>query len=270
MEGKFIMVDNENLVTEEVTENVEDVTTEQTTEQVETPEKVYTEAEFNEKLNEISGKRASRKEAKIRKEYDRKYGELMGVLSTATGIEDVDEMTSKFREHYEQRGIQFQSKPNYSARDNEILAKAEADEIINEGYEEVVDEINRLADIGIENLSAREKAILKSLAEYQKNTETSRELAKIGVTEDVYNSPEFKEFASQFNSNVPIRSIYDMYTKQQPKKEYKDMGSIKHTTAKDTGVKDFYSKEEAKKFTVEDFNRNPALFEAVQESMRKW
>lgn len=264
------MVDNENLVTEEVTENVEDVTTEETSEQVETPEKVYTEEEFNEKLNEISGKRASRKEAKIRKEYDRKYGELMGVLTTATGIEDVDEMTSKFRQHYEQRGIEFQSKPNYSARDNEILAKAEADEIINEGYEEVVYEINRLADIGIDNLNPREKAILNSLAEYQKNTETSQELAKLGVSEDVYNSREFQEFASKFNPNTPIADIWNIYNQTQPKKEYKDIGSIKHTTANDTGIKDFYSKEEAAKFTKADFDNNPALYKRVCESMTKW
>ena len=47
------------------------------------------------------------------------------------------------------------------------------------------------------------------------------------------------------------------------------MGSIKQTTV-DKGVKDFYSREEAMKFTVEDFNKNPALFEAVEKSMRKW
>ena len=30
------------------------------------------------------------------------------------------------------------------------------------------------------------------------------------------------------------------------------------------------TREEALKFTVEDFNKNPELFKAVEKSMRKW
>ena len=48
------------------------------------------------------------------------------------------------------------------------------------------------------------------------------------------------------------------------------MGSMKHEPTKDTGVKEFYSHEEAKQFTVDDFNKNPALYEAVKKSMLKW
>ena len=56
------MNENVNLATENVAENVE-VTTEQTQAQ---PEKVYTEEDFNKKLDEVLGKKIARNTAKIR------------------------------------------------------------------------------------------------------------------------------------------------------------------------------------------------------------
>lgn len=264
------MNENENLVLDEGTENVEATATEEIVEQVAEPEKVYTEEEFNNKFNEVQGKRDARTKAKVQKEYDRKYGGLIDVLKAGTGIEDVGELTNTFKEFYSKKGVEFATEPTYSAKETEVLAKADADEIINLGYEDVVEEINRYADIGVENLNAREKATLKMLAEYQDKTEKVKELSKIGVSADVYESKEFKDFAKQFVSNTPITEIYKIYNQTQPKKQIKPMGSIKSTTVDNNAVKDFYTKEEAMKFTVEDFNKNPALFEAVEKSMRKW
>lgn len=252
------MENMENLVTE-VAENVE-----QTTE--ETPIKTYTQEE----VDAIVGKRIARKEAKIRKEYDRKYGDLTEVLKAGTGKESVEEMTDTFQKFYAAKGIKMPEKPNYSAKDIEVLAQAEADEIIRGGFEDVVDEVDRLTDIGAANMTAREKAVFKVLAEHRQNAERSRELGKIGVTEDVYNSSEFKSFASKFNPNTPIHDIYDIYAKTQPKKEIRTMGSMKNNNSGDSGVKDFYTVEEARRFTKKDFDNNPALFEAVQKSMTKW
>lgn len=253
------MENNENFVAEQVTENVE-----QTTEQ--TP-KTYTQEE----VDAIVGKRIARKEAKIRKEYDRKYGELEDVLKAGTGKESVEEMTDTFRGFYKGKGIQVPEKRNpYSDNDIEVLARAEADDIINSGYEEVVDEVDRLTRLGVENMTAREKAVFKTLAEHRQSEERSRELSQIGVTKDVYNSKEFNDFAAKFKPNTPIRDIYDIYAKTQPKKEIQTMGSMKSTNSKDSGVKDFYTVEEARKFTKADYDKNPALFEAVQRSMTKW
>ena len=264
------MNENENLVTEEmVTENVEATTTEETVEQVAEPEKVYTEEEFNNKLNEVVGKRVARKEAKIRKEYDRKYGALESVLRAGTGVDGVDEMTSKFKDYYSQKGVKFDEKPKYNDRDIEVLARAEADDVIKLGLDEVVDEINRYMDIGVENLNPREKATLKMLAEHQDKTEKRKELARLGVTEDTYESADFKEFASKFSSKTPIADIVDIYNKTKPKKEIKPMGSIKSNTATD-GLKDFYTPEEAKRFTVKDLDENPRLLGILEESMKKW
>ena len=58
---------------EEMIQNVEQTT--EAVEQVETPVKTYTEEE----VNQIVGKRLARNSAKIRKEYDNKYGELEAV-----------------------------------------------------------------------------------------------------------------------------------------------------------------------------------------------
>lgn len=257
------MTEHENLALD--AENVEE-TTEQI-EQVEVPvEKKYSQEE----VNDIVSKRIARNTAKIRKEYERKYGELESVLRAGTGKEDVAEMTSTFRDFYQSKGVQMPNTPTYSTRDIEVLANAEADEIIRSGFEEVVEEVDRLAAIGTQNMSAREKAVFKTLAEYRQNTEKQQELSKIGVTADVYDSKEFKEFASKFSSNTPVTEIYSIYNKMQPKKEVQTMGSMKNNTQADKGVKDFYTRDEALKFTTKDFDKNPALFKAVQNSMLKW
>ena len=250
------MENNENFVAE--TENVE-----QTTEQ--TP-KTYTQDE----VNEIVGKRLARQEARIRKENDRKYGGLVEVLQAGTGKESIEEMTGAFRDFYEKKGIRINKKPEYSDRDIEYLAEKEAADVINAGFEEVVEEVDRLAKIGADKMTAREKAVFTALANHRANAERAQELASIGVTEDVCNSKEFKDFASQFNPNTPITKVYDIYRKTQPQKEHKPMGSMKTDVSADSGVKDFYTPEEARRFTKKDFDNNPALFEAVQKSMHKW
>jgi hypothetical protein len=252
------MENTENLVTEQVTENVE-----QTTEQ--TP-KTYTQEE----VDAMMGKRLSRQEAKIRKEYDRKYGQLEDVLRAGTGKDNVEDMTDTFREFYQKKGIQIPQRPTYSDSDIEVLARAEANDIINSGYDEVVEEVERLTNLGVANMTAREKAVFKTLAEHRQNAERGRELSKLGVTEDVYGSDDFKAFASKFNPTTPVREIYDIYAKSQPRKEIRTMGSMKTNTSDDNGVKDFYTFEEAKRFTRADFDKNPALFAAVERSMSKW
>ena len=254
------MENNENFV--EQTENVEQ-TTEET---VAAPAKTFSQEE----MNAAVGKAKARERAKVEKQYKREYGELIDVLKAGTGKEDVGAITGAFREYYTKKGVPMRKEPEYTERDLERLAEAEAQEYINAGYEDVVDEVDRLSEIGIEKMTAREKALFMKLANHRQNAERGHELSKIGVTEDVYNSDGFKAFAKKFNPNTPYREIYDLYEKTQPKKEYKTMGSMKDTSAKDNGVKDYYSYEEAVKFTKADFDKNPELYKRVQESMRKW
>lgn len=249
--------ENENLVTEEVTEN-----TENTVEEI-VEEKKYTEAEMNAKVDEILGKKIARKEAKIRKQYDREYGELLNVLKAGTGKESIGDLTGAFRDFYAEQGVTV-SEPTFSKKDLEILAKAEAEEIIRGGLDEVVEEVDRLNTLGAAAMSEREKAIYKTLSEYRNNAERVEEMSKIGITEDVYESAEFKEFASKFSPKTPIRDIVDIYTKTQPKKDIKPMGSMKQVT--NNGVKDYYSPEEISRLSEEDLD-NPHVWEAVRRSM---
>lgn len=252
------MENNENFVTEEVTENVEP-TTEQTP-------KTYTQEE----VNDIVGKRLARQETRIRKEYDRKYSGLEDVLKAGTGAESVEDAQDRLTKFWQSKGVKLPEKPNYSQKDIETLAQAEANNIISAGFEEVVDEVDRLTKVGVANMTPSEKALFKVLAEHRQEAERVQKLASIGVTEDVYNSPEFKTFASQFNPNTPVENIYGLYAKTQPKKDIKPMGSMKNTDSGDNGIKDYYSFEEAKKFTKADFDKNPALYDAVRNSMAKW
>ena len=253
------MLENENLVTE-VTENVE-----QTTE--ETP-KMFTQDE----VDEMMGKRTARLEAKIRKDYERKYGDLENVLKAGTGKESVEEMADTFADFYERKGIKINrnKSQDYAPKDLEILAKAEAEDVISAGYEEVVDEVDRLAKIGVANMTAREKAVFEVLCKHRQNTERHNELSKIGVTDEVYNSKEFQDYAKLYKESTPISVIWDNYNKTLPKKEIKTMGSMKNTSATDDGIKDFYTPEEAKRFTVEDFDKNPKLYANVLNSMKLW
>ena len=252
------MENNENFVAQ--TENVE-----QTTEQTQPEVKTYTQEE----VDAIVGKRLSRQEARLTKENDRKYGGLMEVLRAGTGKESVEEIADTFRGFYEQKGIQIAKKREYTDGDIEILARADAADIINAGYEEVVEEVDRLSKIGFENMTARDKAVFKALADHRQNAERGRELSSIGVTEDVYNSEEFKGFAGKFSPNTPITEVYEIFRKTQ-QKPIQTMGSMKNNPVADTGVKEYYSKEEAERFTIEDFNKNPELYKNVVNSSYRW
>ena len=268
------MFEENNLVNE--TENVE-LTTEQTagveetteqTEVVETP-KTYTEEELNARVDELLAKKIARKEARIRKEYDKKYGKLESVLKAGTGEEDLDKLTNTFTDFYTKKGIQIPTEPTYNENDMKVLANAEADSIIASGFDEVVEEVDRLAEIG-DDMSPRDRLVFIKLAEYRKSEQDKKELAKIGVGAKALEDKDFIEFAEKLNPSMSIKDKYEMYSQFKPKPKVETMGSMKNATSKDTTVKDFYTRDEALKFTKKDFDKNPALYKAVEQSMLKW
>ena len=266
--------DEMNLATE-VAENVDAVATESTTEEEvqsteSEPEKVYTEEEFNARVNEIAGKRAAREREKVRKEFESKYGEMEDVLKAGTGLDNIADITRAFRDSYEKKGINIPQRATYNAHETAILANAEADDIIASGLDEVKEELDRLTKIGVANMSERDKAVYGRLATHHNEQQQIKELAKIGVGKDVYESKEFREFAKDFDARTPITKVYEYYNKMKPQQEVQTMGSMKTQPATETGVKDFYSYEEAMKFTKADFDRSPELYAAVQRSMQKW
>lgn len=266
-----MFVENENPVIEEVTENVEETTEELTdgaksevvdnstsSEEMAPAIETFTK----EQVDEMIAKKLARKEAKIRKEYDRKYGNLENVLRAGTGEDDIDKITDAFTNFYEtKKGITIPKTPQYSQRDMEILANAEAEDIISSGYDDIVEEVDRLADIGVDNMTPQEKLIFSKLAKERTRIEDTKALASIGVTEL---PDDFKEFAKNLNPNLSTKEQYEMYVKFNPKKEVKPMGSMK--SGQMSKVKDYYTDDEIAKMSLDDLN-DPQVWEAVRKSM---
>ena len=272
--------ENENLVEEETTENTEEQTAEEnvedngevsekTTEEevVETEEpqeRLYTKEE----VDKIKVRTKRRIEDKVRREYERKYGRAETVLKAGLQKDDFEEAVNELENYYTQEGVRI-PEFKYSQRDTEILAKAEADEIIDSGYDDIVEEVDRLASIGVDNMSDRDRIVFQKLAEERKRVEEEKELASLGLGKDA-DTTEFKEFSKKLNPDLSMKDKYEMYLKFKPSPKVETIGSMKNTKADDKGVKEFYTRDEALKFTKQDFDRNPALFKAVENSMSKW
>ena len=255
-------------------EKYEDVA--QTTEPVET--KSYTQAELDEYVNnrvdEILPKKIARERRKLERDYkDRlsKYEEAELVLNAGLGTDDIGEATENLRNFYASKGVEIpQYQPSYYEDDMKILADSEAQRIIGYGIEDVTEEVNRLTDKGFDDMTDREKLVFKSLVEYRDDYNNKKELAKIGVTMEALDDADYKEFAKDLNPNLSVKEKYEKYLKYKPKKNIEQIGSMKSYAANETGIKEFYTPEEARRFTKADYDRNPELFKAVERSMLKW
>lgn len=274
-ENELLVQDNEELEQTNETENADTQTAEENVEEVVNTEepkeekKEFTQEELNKLFKERADRAEKRASERIRREYEEKYSPLDSLLSTVLGTKSVEESTKKLREFYKDNGINIPEEPKYSERDLELLAKAEADSIINSGYEDLVDEVDRLANKGFDKMTQREKLLYKNLEEERERQVSEKELASIGVTKEKLEDSNYKEFAKNLNPNLSEKQKYEMYLKYNPKKEVETIGSMKSKTTKDE-VKDFYTFEEASKFTRKDFDRNPKLFAAVERSMPQW
>ena len=274
------MDNNENVVVE-TTENVDVQATEElvdgaavTTDTEQVEEKLYTQADIdrlvNEKVDELLPRKLERAKSKLQREYQERYGRTETVLNAGLGTTNIDDATKKLSDFYKAKGIVIPDEPRYSEADLKVLANAEANEIINSSYEDLVEEVDRLADKGIDRMTAREKLVFTKLAEERNRQESIRDLAQIGVKPEALNDSEFVEFANKLNPSLSAKEKYEMYLKIKPKPKVETIGSMKGATSKDNGVKDFYTYEESLKFTKADFDRNPELYKAVEKSMQKW
>lgn len=272
------MFENEELVMDEITEN-EEATSEEMTEQeeiIENPpaEKRYTEKEFNQKLNEGITQAVARREAKLRKEHEKETRDLrnfVDIMKAGTGEDDLGRMGDGFRSFYESKGKIIPKAQENGLTDKEIrlLAESDANELIGYGDKDVEDEYSRLVSVGYENMTPRDKALFERLAQHRIDSRNARELEKIGVGADVYNSPEFKAFSGKFTSQTPITEVYELYEKSTvPKKQVQQMGSMQSTVSDKGDVKDYYSPEEIEKMSEEDL-MNPKIWAAVRRSMAR-
>lgn len=280
------MEDNENVVVE-TTENVEEQATEtlvdgssvakestgrEGTDTTVEEEKLYTQADIdrlvNEKVDELLPRKLERAKSKMQREYMEKYGRTETVLNAGLGTNSIEEATKKLADFYKQKGINIPDQPTYSEHDLSVLANAEATEIINLGYEDLVEEVDRLAEKGADNMTAREKLVFQKLAQERMKQESVKELAKIGVKPEALNDSEYQDFASKLNPSLSAKEKYEMYMKFKPKPKVETMGSMKTTVPKKE-VKEYYTPEEARRLTSKDLD-DPAVMAAVEKSMTMW
>lgn len=273
-ENENLVLDNTENVDEQTTEEIVDGGTEPEGEPqdgTQEPVKTYTEEELNARVDELLAKKIARKEAKIRKEYEEKYSpykEAESVLNAGLGTSNITEATNNLREFYSKKGVNIPKyEPSYNENDMKVLANAEANSIIESGFDEVVEEVDRLAEKGVDNMTPREKLVFTKLAEYRKAEGSRKELASIGVKNEVIDSKEFKDFSSQFNSEIPITKVYELYTKTLDKPQIEKIGSMKNGNTQEEKV--YYTPEEVDKLTEKDFD-DPKIFQKVRESMAKW
>lgn len=271
------MEENELLEQTNEAENVETQTTEETEVIAETPEQgeeaqepkktlkelLEESPEYQSEFNDLVKNRLDRQKNKIERDYTEKYGRLETIVNTGLGTNSVEEAANKLTEFYEKKGVKIPETPKYSPKDIEVLANTEADDIIASGYDEIVNEVERLAEIGVDKMTQRDRVIFKKLANERKRLEDEKSLASIGVSKKEVETKEFQEFASKLNPNLPLKDKYEMYLQLKPKPKIEKMGSMK--TGK-TGVKEFYTADEISRLTEEDLD-DPKVWEAVRRSM---
>lgn len=235
--------------------------------------KTYTDEDLekiiNERINDILPTKIEREKRKLERDYrDKlsKYEETDSILKAGLGTSDITETNQTLRNYYKEQGINIPDyqRPRYSEEDEKALGEIDANSVIKLGFDEMQEEANRLADIGTDKMSVREKAMFTKLASELTSQKNKRELAKIGVKEDVLNDADFKEFAGRFNSKTPIKDVYQMYEKLKPHKDKVMIGSMKGITSKEK--KDYYTDEELGKLSLDDLD-DDAVWNAVRKSM---
>lgn len=255
--------------TTDTEENIEDESVEETKEVKKTLRELLEEnPEYQEELNEkIIKPRLARQDRQYQKELS-KYKDTENVLKSTLNVSDGEDVNQKLREVYEADGVKLPSRyePGLSTREIEALANIDAEDIIAEGHDATVAEANRLASKKYENLNKREQIVFNKLAEHLTNEDNKRELLKLGAKEELLSNKEFNDFRKKFNSNVPIKDIYNLYNQTKTKKNFENPGSMKNI--KESPKKTFYTDEEISKLTSEELD-NPEVWDAVRKSMTK-
>jgi hypothetical protein len=216
--------------------------------------------EYQKQFNTMVQNRLER----VERSYQKKmagYKDVENVLRSTLNISDDAEVDTELRKYYEQEGINLPEKynPGLSEREIEALAIMDVREIEEDGYEAMVDEANRLAKIGYNNLSKREKKVFESLANTLTRENETKALLKVGANKDLLEDKNFKEFRSKFATSTPIEFVYELYNKQS-KPVYETPGSMKNVKTADK--KTIFTDEDIAKMTDEELEAN---WEAIRK-----
>jgi hypothetical protein len=265
----------ENQTTEEIDEGIELTDTSDTTESDDVEdatsndetveeEKKDVKTFTQEEVDAIVQKRLARKDRDYQKELS-KYKSAEEVLKAGLGATDINDAEEKLRDYWTEQGMKLPEKvkPGLTEHQLEVLARDEANEIIESGDAEA--EANKLASKGWDNMNPQEKAIFNTLAKHLDHEKKINELKSIGVKADLLDSKEFKDFAGKFNPNTSIKDIYELYSKSHKEpKQVKKIGDITNSTPDTT--KTHYTDEEISRLTPEQLD-DDKVWEAVRRSM---
>lgn len=289
-ENELIVNDDVSITSEnEEKENIEDVQVgasendeqiQETTQEVESPTQEDIEKQIEEKANKLFEEKVEErlKRDRINREREQskeisKLKQLQNVIMTGLGVENLDEAISKSSEFYKNQGInipEYKQNLSYSERDEQILAYADAKEIIECGMQEMEKEANRIASIPSNKRTTRENTIFNELCKELVNRKDIEKLKSKGYDTEMLKDKNFIDFRQQFTINTPVEKIVDIYKQVNNFKveKPKSPGSAKSTTTVKQ-IKDYYSPEDFDKLTDEELN-NPKIMEVVDKSRLQW
>lgn len=233
------------------------------------------EEEVNKRFEAKVKERLKRDRNKREREYAKelsKYKQLGNVIQAGMEVDNIDDAISRASSYYKEQGIEIpEFRDSYNDRQQERLAKLDAQDIIELGKEEMETEANKIANIPPEKRTPYEKSMFDELCKKLSSLKDVDDLKSKGYKTDILETKEFKDFRNQFNFNTPISTIYEMYNKINGQKveQPASPGSAKTNTT-DNQIREDYTPEEVSRFTDADYDSNPKLEEAVRKSMLKW
>lgn len=263
MEEKENVNQENSNASEEINKNEEKKTfTLEEVEKMKSDMKQQYESSFDEKFN----KRWSHA-MRTRNQEDAEKDELINLLKEQTGKDTLEDLLNL---SYEQYGVERPKVSN--SKDDEILGKYDAKEILELDEEAIVEEANRLA--GIKKRTVREQTAFMEIGKYltsKKNQEKRKnEIKEAGIDEEILNDKDFNEFAKRFKEDTSIKEIYDVYN------QVKENNNSSKKPFNPGSLKDKKIREENEYFTEEEFNaltrkdlQDPAIYRKAMKTRSK-
>lgn len=263
--------EEKNVDEEVVNESDASETKVEETNQQEQTTKTYSEEEVEEIKREIHqknqkawDKRWGQEKSKIERENAKK-DELVNLLQSQTEANSIDDLLNM---SYEQYGVERQSISN--SKDDEILGKNDAKEILELDDESIEEEAKRLAS---KKRTNREDATFIELGNYltsKKNeTKIKNEIKEAGIDEKILENEDFKSFINKFNKDTSVKEIYDIYSKTRLKEQKEkpfSPGSLKDKKVKEEN--EYFTEEEFESLTREDL-KDPKIYEKAMKTRSK-
>ena len=202
--------------------------------------------------------------------------QIEDVLTKQLGATDRNDLVKKLGDFY---NVDIQNHSNkLTERQERILAREDAKDIEALGYNEMVLEANRIASIPKDQRTIHDNVVFESLAREITEQRNKNELIEKGYDLAILEDDKFKDFRNKLNYNTSITDAVEMYNLLSKGRSVEDKpkpvkpasaGSTKSNVTQ-SQLKDFYTYEEAMRFSKADFDKNPELYKRVQDSMTKW